>query len=256
MKIFLESIQLSDYLSSTQNFLGQLHQHIVRNLQVLSSYLRYNQFTLAISTIGINLSLLALSEKVITMTSPKFHGEFFKKSWVQQTSSFLFKNVVLLTGLTTLNHLLDLQLTKTYLCVSVVSTVALQVLWKEVIAKGIDAQCKHCDMEEEDEDGVRSETEEDIPDDDTISGGISQRGSEDELNRELLSKEKDSPRDDGTTKDIHRDGKKSQQPVKKAPTVDEEEEYVGLDSDPHGAQSVLLQSALMGKKLKDLENMT
>lgn len=145
MNVYLDTIHLPSVFSDSQsNILGELRSHIVSSVQVLSNYMRYNELTLAGSVLGINFGLIALSDKIMDIGLFRFfHSErleeFLQRPWVQLTNTLLLRSIVVVSGITALNHLMKLRLCMIHIALSVVAAIALKVLWEKAIAPEINS---------------------------------------------------------------------------------------------------------------------
>lgn len=134
MNIYLENIHLPNFFSGDPDtFIGALGSRIASNMNVVSNTIRYNELTYGGAILAINLGLLYLSEKIITFASQHFSSS--KSEWVRVRyfSSILFKCTFVGVGVYAINNLMNLQLKPYLLAISVISTIALQLLCQKVI---------------------------------------------------------------------------------------------------------------------------
>lgn len=141
MNIQLDTIHLPSFFSGSQNnVIKEWRCHAVRSMQVLSHYMRYNELTLAGSAIGINLGLIAICEKIMDFASHRFSDQF-QNPWVYHSSSFFLQSLVAGGGIYAINRILNLQLNNTFLALSVISSMALKIIWQKVISPEISHWC-------------------------------------------------------------------------------------------------------------------
>lgn len=144
----LESIHLPNIFSGTPGVVfGKLQEHFIRNMEFLSHYMRYNELTLGASILTLNLACIALAEKVLCWASEKFKSEFFQKTWVQHSAKCLFKCAVAHAGLSMMNAIIKLQLSQAFIAVSVVATVALELLFRKLSGLEWKGCCKVSEIE-------------------------------------------------------------------------------------------------------------
>lgn len=135
MNIQFESIYLPSFFSGVENHgFGDLQGHIVRNVEILSQYVRYNELTLAGSVLAINLGFISLAEKIMKFAPERLNGQFFQRPWIYHPSVILFKATVVGAGLSVVNRYLNLQLGPSHMAISVAASIALKILWKNVFS--------------------------------------------------------------------------------------------------------------------------
>jgi hypothetical protein len=121
------------FISNAQNYIANVSKGILSNIRKITPYIHYHKATEFSTVMAINLGFLHLSNKVADIAIVSFQKRIYNiPDPAKMAVRLTLKGLLVLSGMTIINSLMQFQLSRLYLTSSAILTIASQLLWQKI----------------------------------------------------------------------------------------------------------------------------